>query len=154
MASRLGKGSALAAAAIALIGAWEGLRLVAYRDVVGIPTVCYGETHGVKMGDRYTKEQCDEMFLVSIQKHEAGMRACLKSPDEIPESVYVSMVSLTYNVGVGGFCRSSLRILLDQKRYAEACHAATAFNRAGGRVIQGLVNRREDERRRCLKGLS
>lgn len=153
MATRLAKGSALAGAAIALIGAWEGLRLIAYRDVVGVPTVCYGETHGVKMGDRYTKEECDQMFLVSIQKHETGMRACLKTPDAIPESVYVSMVSLTYNVGIGGFCRSTLKILLDQGRYREACNAATAFNRAGGRVIQGLVNRREDERRRCLAGV-
>lgn len=151
--SRLKKGSAIAAAAIALIGAWEGLRLNAYRDPVGIPTACYGETHGIRMGMKFTKEQCDEMFLPSIQKHEAGMRACLKDPDAIPASVYVSMVSLTYNVGVGGFCRSSLPALLNAKRYADACHAAVAFNRAGGRVLQGLVNRREDERRRCLKDL-
>lgn len=151
MATRLAKGSALAGAAIALIGAWEGLRLYAYRDAIGVPTACYGETHGIRMGMKFTKEQCDEMFLPSIQKHEAGMRKCLKEPDAIPGSVYVSMVSLTYNVGPGGFCRSTLRIMLDQKRWRDACNTAVVFNRAGGRVLQGLVNRREDERRRCLK---
>lgn len=58
MTSRLKKGSAIAATAIALIGSWEGLRTVAYRNIVGIPTVCFGGTRGVKMGDRYTVDEC------------------------------------------------------------------------------------------------
>ncbi len=72
------------AAAIALVGMWEGLRLTAYRDIVGVPTVCYGETLGVKIGDKHTKVECDAMLLASLQKHEAGTLQCRKNPDGIP----------------------------------------------------------------------
>lgn len=151
--SRLKKGGAAAAIAIALIGAWEGLRLYSYRDVVGVWTACYGETLGIRPGMKFTKAECDAMFLPSIQKHEAGMRACLKSPDSIPEKSYVAFVSLTYNIGVAGFCRSSLPRLIDAGDIRTACNALVAFNRAGGQVVQGLVNRRAAERKLCLEGL-
>lgn len=141
------------AAAIALVGAWEGLRLTTYRDVVGIPTVCYGETYGVKMGDKHTKAECDQMLLASLKKHERGMRKCLRNPDAIPVKSYVAFVSLTYNIGVGGFCRSTAARRLNRGDIKGACDAATWFKKAGGRTIQGLVNRRAAEHRLCLEGL-
>lgn len=141
------------AAAIALVGAWEGLRLTAYRDVVGIPTVCYGETYGVKMGDKHTKAECDQMLLASLKKHERGMRKCLRDPDAIPAKSYVAFVSLTYNIGVGGFCRSTAAKRLNRGDVKGACDAATWFKKAGGRTIRGLVNRRAAEHRLCLEGL-
>lgn len=141
------------AAAIALVGMWEGLRLTAYRDIVGVPTVCYGETLGVKIGDKHTKPECDAMLLASLQKHEAGMRKCLKDPDGIPERSYVAFVSLTYNIGVGAFCKSTARKRLDAGNLRGACDAATWYNRAGGRKIPGLVNRRSAEHKLCLEGV-
>lgn len=141
------------AAAIALVGTWEGLRLTAYRDVVGIPTVCYGETLGVKLGDRHTKAECDSMLLASLQKHERGMRSCLKDPDGIPAKSYVAFVSLTYNIGVGGFCKSTAARRLNKGDLRGACDAATWFKKAGGRTIPGLVNRRAAEHELCLEGL-
>jgi lysozyme len=143
----------VSAAAIALVGAWEGLRLTAYRDVIGVPTVCYGETYGVKLGDKHTKAECNSMLLRSLKKHEAGMRKCLKDPDAIPGKSYVAFVSLTYNIGVGGFCRSTARKRLDRGDVKGACDAATWFKKAGGRTIRGLVNRRAAEHRLCLEGL-
>jgi len=144
---------AAGAAAIALVGAWEGLRLTAYRDVVGVPTVCYGETYGAKLGDKHTKAECDAMLLASLKKHERGMRKCLKRPDAIPAKSYVAFVSLTYNIGVGAFCRSTARKRLDRRDVRGACDAATWFNKAGGRKIRGLVNRRAAEHKLCLEGL-
>ncbi|CTQ53096.1 Lysozyme RrrD [Roseibium album] len=141
------------AAAIALVGAWEGLRLTAYRDVIGVPTVCYGETYGVKLGDKHTKAECNAMLLASLKKHERGMRKCLKNPDAIPGKSYVAFVSLTYNIGVGGFCRSTARKRLDRGDVKGACDAATWFKKAGGRTIRGLVNRRAAEHRLCLEDL-
>ncbi|MEE4012036.1 lysozyme [Roseibium sp. FZY0029] len=143
----------IGAAAIALVGAWEGLRLTAYRDVVGVPTVCYGETLGVKLGDKHTQAECDAMLLASLQRHEAGMRKCLKRPDAIPAKSYVAFVSLTYNIGVGGFCRSTARNRLDAGDVRGACNAAKWFNKAGDRTIRGLVNRRAAEHSLCLEGL-
>lgn len=143
----------IGAAAIALVGAWEGLRLTAYRDVVGVSTVCYGETLGVKLGDKHTQAECDAMLLASLRRHEAGMRKCLKRPDAIPAKSYVAFVSLTYNIGVGGFCRSTARKRLDAGDVRSACNAAKWFNKAGDRTIRGLVNRRAAEHSLCLEGL-
>lgn len=142
-----------AAGAIALVGAWEGLRLAAYKDIVGVPTICYGETLGVKLGDKATKVECDAMLLKSLKRHELGMRWCLVNPDGIPAKTYVAFVSLTYNIGVGAFCRSTARKRLNAGDLKGACDAATWFNRAGGRKIRGLVNRRAAEHRLCLEAV-
>lgn len=142
----------LAAGAIALVGAWEGLRLAAYEDIVGVPTVCYGETKGVELGDRHSKAECDSMLISSLQEHERGMRKCLDNPDAIPGKSYIAFVSLTYNVGVGAFCKSTARKRLNAGNVKGACDAATWFNKAGGRKIPGLVNRRAAEHALCLEG--
>lgn len=151
--SRLKRGSAIAAAAIALVGAWEGLRTVAYRDVVGVPTVCYGETRGVKMGDRYSKAECDAMLGAGLKDFEKGMRRCLKSPDKIPDETYVAFLSFSYNVGIGAFCRSTLVRKANSGDLRGACKELPKWVNAGGKRIRGLVNRRKDELRICLSGL-
>ncbi len=84
--SRLKNGAVVTALVIGIVGAWEGVRTVAYRDVVGIPTVCFGETRGVKIGDRYTLEECRVMLGEGVEHFEAGMRSCLTSSDRIPTS--------------------------------------------------------------------
>jgi len=142
------------AAAVALVGAWEGLRTVAYRDVVGVPTVCFGETRGVRMGDRYTVEECQAMLGDGLVEFEAGMRRCLKAPDSIPEKTYVAFLSFSYNVGTNAFCKSTLARLANAGNLRGACNQLPRWNKAGGRVIKGLVNRRADEQRICLAGLA
>lgn len=143
----------MGAAAIALVATWEGLRTKAYLDAVKVPTVCFGETRGVKLGDQYTVQQCKDMLGNRLVEFEAGMRKCLRNPDAIPDGPYVAALSLSYNIGVGGFCRSSVRRLLDAGQIRQACDAFRNFTRAGGMRLQGLVNRREAERAICLKGL-
>lgn len=158
--SRLKGAAAVMAMAVALVGAWEGMRTVAYRDPVGIPTVCFGETRGVKMGDRYTVEQCKEMLGDGLIEFETMMRRCLKAPDRIPDKSYVSFLSLTYNIGPGAWCKSSIRTYANKYadtgnlgHLANACNRILRYNKAGGRVLRGLVNRRKDERRLCLEGV-
>jgi lysozyme len=151
--SRLKKSGALMAAAVALVGAWEGLRTVAYRDIVGIPTVCFGETRGVTMGDRYTVEECKAMLGDGLVEFEAGMRKCLTNPDAIPDKPYVTFLSLSYNIGIRAFCGSTVARRANAGDIRGACNAIPMWNRAGGRVVQGLVNRRADEKRICLEGL-
>lgn len=150
--SRLVIGSTIAGMAVALVGGWEGLRTEAYLDIVDVPTVCYGETRGVKLGDRYTRSQCDAMLVRGLQDFETGMRKCLVNPDAIAAEVYVAMISVTYNVGVGGFCGSSMARLLNTGDEVGACNALLRWNKAGDRVVKGLTNRRQDERKLCLKG--
>jgi lysozyme len=150
--SRLKKGGAVAAAVIALVGAWEGVRTVAYKDVVGIPTVCFGETRGVKMGDRYTLDECKAMLGDGLAEFEAKMRSCSPGFTRAPDKVYVAMLSAAWNIGTGAFCGSTMRRKLDAGDWRGACNELPKWNRAGGRVVKGLVNRRADEQRICLEG--
>jgi len=139
--------------AVAVIGDFEGIRTRAYRDSIGVPTVCFGETRGVKMSDHYTIDQCKEMLGTALIEFEAGMVRCLKNPAAIPDKVYVASLSLAYNIGIGAFCRSSIRRYLNEGNYAAACGRFPAFNKAGGRTLKGLVYRRGEEKKLCLEGL-
>jgi lysozyme len=149
----LGKLTAAGALAIGLIGGYEGLRTKAYRDIVGVPTVCFGETRGVKMGDEYTVAECKEMLGHALVEFETKMRKCLVRPDNIPDKPYVVFLSLSYNVGVGAFCKSTLARKINSGDIRGACNELPKWNRAGGRVVRGLVIRRADEQRICLEGL-
>lgn len=154
MKTRLKTGGALMALVIATVGAWEGVRTVAYRDIVGVPTVCFGETRGVKMGDRYSLEECRAMLGEGLREFEQGIRVCLKDPDKIPDETYAAALSLSWNIGQRGFCRSSVARHLNAGNIAAACDAFLLWNKAGGRVVKGLVNRRKAERELCRKGLT
>jgi lysozyme len=157
MKSRLGTIGALTAAgalAITLIGNLEGLRLYAYHDVIGVWTACYGETKGIKPGMKFTKEQCNVMFIGSLARHEKGMRSCLNDPDGLPDKTYVAFLSLAYNIGTGAFCRSSVAREANNLHLVAACNNILKFNKAGGKVVQGLVKRRAMERKLCLEGVN
>lgn len=150
--SRLSKSKTLMLAAVALVGGYEGLRTTAYRDVVGIPTVCFGETRGVKMGDRYSVEECQVMLGTALVEFETGMRKCLVAPDAIKDKPYTAFLSVTYNIGTGAFCGSSMARLVNAGDIRGACDALLRWNKAGGRVIAGLTRRRQEERALCLEG--
>lgn len=151
--TRLKMGSTIAAAAVALVASWEGVKTVAYKDIVGVPTVCFGETRGVKMGDRYSMDDCRAMLGDALVEFEQGMRACLTQPDAIPDKPYVSFLSLSYNIGTRAFCGSTVARKANAGDIKGACNSIPAWNRAGGRVVKGLVNRRAEEQRICLEGI-
>lgn len=143
----------VAATAIALVGAFEGLRLYAYRDPVGIPTICYGSTRGVQIGDKATKAECDALLIGELVEHEQGMRRCLREPDKLTDGQYIAFVSLTYNIGVGAFCKSTAARLINAGDMAGACAQISRWDKAGGMRLPGLVKRRAEERRICERGL-
>lgn len=153
MASRLRNTGIAGLLAISLIGGFEGYSAVAYKDVIGVWTACQGLTKGIKPGMKFTKAECDAKFIVAIEEHENGMRACLKNPDDIPIKPYIAYVSLAYNVGPGAICNGNMKTLINQGKYKEACNYLVNFNKAGGRIWKGLVNRREKEKQFCLSGL-
>ncbi|MBI6628312.1 lysozyme [Pontibaca salina] len=138
---------------IAFVSGWEGTRYVAYRDPVGIPTICEGITKGVQMGDTATRAQCDAMLTRELETHERGLDACLDPPTPLPVKTKVALVSWTYNVGVGGACRSTAVRRFNAGDYRGGCDAVTMWNKAGGRVLPGLVNRRAAEHKLCLEDL-
>lgn len=140
-------------AAAAFIGPWEGLRTEAYHDIVGVPTVCYGETRGVEMGDSYTKAECDAMLAEAVAGFRVKLQSCLPSLPALPEGVQVAFTSWAYNVGTGAACRSTLVRLANAGDLRGACNQLPRWNRAGGKVVRGLSNRRGAERALCLEAL-
>lgn len=139
---------AISAACLVGIATHEGYRSEAYKDTVGIPTVGFGETAGVKMGDKTTPERALVQLLESTEKHADAIRQCIKVP--LYQHEFDAYVSLAYNIGAGNFCRSTLVKKLNAKDYAGACEEIRRWNKAGGKVLPGLVKRREAEYRMCM----
>lgn len=147
--------TAVAVAAAAFIGPWEGLRTTAYPDALArnIPTVCYGETRGVKLGDVYTKAECDAMLAKAVQEFHDGLKRCIPKLPTMPEGVQVAFTSWAYNVGVGAACGSTLARKANAGDLTGACNELPRWSRAGGRVVKGLQNRRGAERALCLEAI-
>ena len=147
--TRLAAGAlAVSAAALVGIATHEGYRSKAYKDTVGIPTIGYGETAGVKIGDKTTPERALVQLLSSTEKHADAIRQCIKVP--LYQHEFDAYISLAYNIGTGAFCRSTLVKKLNAKDYAGACEEIKRWNKAGGKVLPGLVKRREAEYRMCM----
>ena len=149
-------GGALAATAAGMlalssVGSDEGLKLRTYKDIVGIPTFCYGETKGAKMGQTFTKAQCDELLLRRLDEFAGKVEHCIKRP--MSDRTLVAFTSFSYNVGSGGACGSTAFRLYNAGDREGGCRALGAWNKAGGRVIPGLTKRRARETALCLEGL-
>lgn len=130
----------------------------AYLDIVNVATICDGLTRyedgrRVRMGDHRTEEQCQALLDAELAKTAKAVLACtpnLKGHD----NQTVAAVSLAYNIGTAGYCRSSVDRHFDAGRWRQGCDAMLLWNKAGGRVIKGLSDRRKRERALCLRGLS
>ena len=139
---------AISAACLVGIATHEGYRSEAYKDTVGIPTLGFGETAGVKMGDKTTPERALVQLLESTEKHADAIRQCIHVP--LYQHEFDAYISLAYNIGTGAFCRSTLVKKLNAKDYAGACEEIRRWNKAGGKVLPGLVKRRDVEYRMCI----
>jgi lysozyme len=149
--SRLRKSGYAAALAVALVGGFEGLRTTAYLDSVKVPTICYGETKGVHLGDTKTKAQCDAMFVQRLDEFAGKVEQCITRP--MSDKTEVAFVSLAYNIGSGGFCKSSVARNYNAGLGKQACASIDLYNKAGGKVLLGLVRRRSAEHQLCLEGI-
>lgn len=136
--------AAVELASTALVRPWEGRELRAYRDIVGVLTICDGDTENVKPGMVETPAGCDKRLNKRLMRDfYPGLTKCIAGFETKPVSWQAMMVSLSYNVGTGTTCRSTAARLGRAGQYLQSCYAATKFNRAGGLMIVGLANRRE-----------
>lgn len=137
------------AIAVAAVASFEGLRQTAYNDPVGIPTICFGETKGVKIGDKATIEQCKGMLAESLSIADKSVMSCVKVP--MGDYRHAALVSFTYNVGGAAFCNSTLVKKLNVGDAVGACNELPKWTYAKGIQLPGLVKRRNEERELCLK---
>lgn len=154
-------GAASAAAVVAAtaggVAYFEGVIPHTYRDPVGIPTACAGETGPhIRMGQDYTMDQCLRMLDASLARHWRGLERCVDAVLTINQAV--ALLSWTFNVGVGAACGSTLVRMLNSGTPPELwCHQLTRWTYAtklGVKVqLPGLVKRRAGELSMCLHGV-
>ena len=112
-----------------------------------VPTIGFGTTAGVKMGDTITPQVAVSRALSDVSKFEGALKRCVKVP--LTQGEYDAYLSLSYNIGSGAFCGSTLVRKLNAGDYAGACEQVLAWDKAGGRRVQGLTARRNREYAQC-----
>lgn len=147
----------------AFVQLWEGVSYVAYIPVPGdVATICYGETQGVELGDRATKEECSDMLRVRLRGIYNAMAPTIKVPLEPWQMA--AFADFTYNEGMGNWMRSRmLKDLSDARmapweRITHACLEFTSrlpggalrYDIADHRHLPGLAHRRAAEQKLCL----
>lgn len=126
-----------------MIAEFEGLRLAAYRDAVGVLTIGYGHTGAdVKPGMRITAEEADRLLTRDLERFE---RAVESYAEKIEQHQFDALVSFAYNLGEGSLKGSTLLKLHNAGEYNAAAREFQRWNHAGGRVLAGLTRRREAE---------
>lgn len=128
---------------IALIKQFEGFRARAYRDVVGVWTIGWGFTHGVKEGDTITPEQAEKRLKTELRQYERAVWQA--TGGHVTQPQFDALVSFAYNIGVGGLNRSTVIRRHREGKYQAAARAFGLWNKAGGREIAGLTRRRAQE---------
>lgn len=132
------------------VGGFEGLACTAYPDRLahGLPTVCFGETEGVHLGDVYTPAQCQQMLANKLPRYWHEIDACIHVPTSDNEKI--AFTSGAYNFGAGAFCHGAIARQLNAGDHKGACDALLAYDHASGKRVAGLTRRREAERKLCL----
>lgn len=128
---------------LSLIKKFEGCELKAYHCAAGVPTIGYGSTHGVTMDMEITQEEADELLMDDVSKFEEAVTRAVKVPLE--QNQYDALVSWTFNLGPSNLSSSTMLRVLNEGKYEEVPAQIKRWNKAGGKVLQGLIRRREAE---------
>ena len=123
---------------INLIKRFEGCRLKAYKCPAGVWTIGYGHTQGVKQGDAITQEQADSWLRYDLRIFELHVKNNVKY--RLNQNQFDALVSFTYNCGL-----KNLKTLIANRNLEQIGNAIIKYNKANGKILQGLVNRRKAE---------
>lgn len=141
--------------AVPFIAGEEGKRNRAYLDAVGIPTICFGSTRGVHLGMVMSDQQCLDLLKIEVAEHRNGLHRYF-----LPATIFVRLpptrdaayTSTAFNCGVAAIGKSTATRRLNAGDVGGGCQALTWFDKAGGRVLRGLFERRKREKTLCLQG--
>ena len=93
------------------------------------------------------------MLIEALEVYHAGLARCVPALPQQPEGVQVALTSWTYNVGISAACGSTLARLANAGDWRGACNQLPRWNKAGGKEVRGLTNRRAAEQQLCLESL-
>jgi lysozyme len=131
-------------AGLNIVKEFEGLRLSAYKCPAGVWTIGYGHTEGVTRGMQITKEEAEDLLRHDLQLFENGVKRFIgDAPTN--ENQFSAFVSLAYNIGITAFGKSSALREHKSGNYELAANKIMLWNKAGGKVLAGLIRRRKAE---------
>jgi len=170
-------GAVAATALFTFTPPFEGTKYTTYRDIAGVLTYCTGATENAAWGKTYTPAECRAQLDRDLERHAAGIAKCIPLA-RLTDGQKVAFVDIAYNIGVSGFCGSTMARRANAGDMVGACNALLAWNKvkvlrpvkgpdgkplkdARGKVVmqwvyeevRGLTRRRQAERELCLKGL-
>jgi len=128
---------------IDLIKHFEGCELNAYKCPAGVWTIGYGHIKGVQEGDVITEQQADEMLVEELNEYENYINTLVTVP--LNQNQYDALVSWVYNLGSSNLNSSTLLKVLNSGDYTGVPEQIMRWNKAGGKVLEGLTRRRQAE---------
>ena len=145
---RKASGPQIGVKGLSLVKEFEGCKLTAYLCPANVWTIGYGSTGPhVRRGLTLTEKQADDLLQEDLDRFEA---AVAKHTKNTSQNEFDAMVSLAFNIGTGGFARSSVLRRHNAGNKNGAAEAFLMWNKGGGRVLNGLVRRREAEKQLYL----
>lgn len=142
---------AISGSALVGIAMNEGYTSTAVIPVPGDrPTIGFGTTEGVRMGDTITPPRALARTLADIQKYEGAVKKCVTVP--LFQHEYDAYIDLAYNIGTGAFCNSTLVKKLNADDYSGACREILKWDRFKGQPLRGLTIRRQAGYQKCIGG--
>lgn len=137
------------AALVNFVTGWEGNVLHTYYDIVGVATACSGITDPdvAVPGRKFTELECRALNTQEIEHYAALTMSCITG--RVSQGEFESYASLTYNIGPTAFCASSAARLVNEGDRVGGCAQILRWNKAGGKVVRGLDNRRQAEFKGC-----
>lgn len=135
---------------IDLIKKFEGCRLTAYKCPSNVLTIGYGHTGSdVYVGKKITQKEAEYLLKNDIIVHCNNVNKLVKVP--LTQNQFDALVSFEFNIGYGQFSKSTLLKLLNEKKYKESAEQFERWVYSNGKVLQGLVKRRTEEKNLFLK---
>ena len=128
---------------ISLIKKFEGCELEAYQDSVGVWTIGYGHTKDVKQGDKINQDEAEHLLEEEMPEYEGYINDMVEV--SLEQCQFDALVSWVYNLGPTNLSSSTLLKVLNEGEYDEVPFQIKRWNKAGGKVLEGLTRRREAE---------
>jgi len=128
---------------LSLIKKFEGCELQAYKCAAGVLTIGYGSTKGVKEDDTITQEEADALLLHEMEEYEGYINNAVTV--DLEQNQFDALVSWVFNLGPANLKASTMLKVINDNKLTEVPAQIKRWNKAGGKVLQGLIRRREAE---------
>jgi|TARA_R100001463_G_scaffold31870_2_gene71677 lysozyme len=128
---------------LSLIKKFEGCELEAYKCAAGVWTIGFGSIKGVKQGDTITQEEADNLLLHEMDEYEGYINDAVNV--DLNQNQFDALVSWVFNLGPSNLSSSTLLTKINNKDWDDVPAQIKRWNKAGGKVLQGLIRRREAE---------